>query len=122
MEKQYKQLTITERDTITEMLYERKTISEIAKELGRHRSTISRELKRSSSPEYKLYLSHRAQQRADQRRTKASGRPRLKNDSLRQYVREKLMIGWSPEIIAGRIQKDHPELSISYEAIYQYIY
>ena len=32
------------------------------------------------------------------------------------------MIGWSPEIIAGRIQNDHPELSISYEAIYQDIY
>jgi len=32
------------------------------------------------------------------------------------------MIGWSPEIIAGRIQKDHPGLSISHEAVYQYIY
>ena len=32
------------------------------------------------------------------------------------------MIGWSPEIIAGRIKKDLPGLSVSHEAIYQYIY
>lgn len=122
MENQYKHLTMTERDIITELLYERRTVSEIAKVLCRHKSTISRELKRNSSSEYKLYLSHRAQHRADQRRTKASSRLRLKNDLIRKYVQEKLIIGWSPEIIAGRIQKDHPKLSISYEAIYQYIY
>ena len=122
MENQYKHLTMTERDTITELLYERKTVSEIAKAIGCHKSTISRELKRNSSPEYKLYLSHRAHHRADQRRIKASCHLRLKNDSTRKYVQEKLMIGWSPEIIAGRIKKDHPGLSISHEAAYQYIY
>ena len=30
--------------------------------------------------------------------------------------------GWSPEQIAGRISKDHPGLTISHEAIYQFIY
>src|SRR3990170_3872934 len=78
MENQYKHLTMTERDKITELLYERKT--------------------------------------------KASGRQRLKNDLVRNYVQERLMTGWSPEIIAGRIKKDHPGLSISHEAVYQYIY
>jgi IS30 family transposase len=34
----------------------------------------------------------------------------------------KLKAGWSPEQIAGRISIDHPGLSISHEAIYQYIY
>ena len=34
----------------------------------------------------------------------------------------KLKQGWSPEQIAGRIGLDHPGLSISHEAIYQYIY
>src|SRR3989338_6514166 len=114
MENQYKHLTMTERDKITELLYERKTVSEIAKAIGCHKSTISRELKRNSSPEYKLYLSHRAHHRADQRRIKASCRLRLKNDSTRQYVQENLMIGWSPEIIAGRIKKDYPSFSCTY--------
>ena len=103
------------RDRITELLYEGKTRSEIARAIGRHKGTISRELKRNSSPEYKLYLSHRAQQRADQARTEASRRPVLKSDSIRKYVQEKLMIGWSPEIIAGRIKKDLPGLSVSHE-------
>src|SRR3990170_3246470 len=118
MEEQYKHLTMDERDIITELLYDRRTISEIAKAIGRHKSTISRELKRNSSAGYRLYLSHRAQQRADQRRTRASCRPLLKNDSTRKYVQEKLTIDWSPEIIAGRIRKDLPGLSISHEAIY----
>ncbi len=122
MENQYKHLTMTERDRITELLYERKTVSEIAKAIGRHKSTISRELTRNSSPGYKRYLSHRAQFRADQRRSQAGCRLRLKNDSTRKYVQEKLMIGWPPEIIAGRIKKDHPGLSMSHEAVYQYIY
>jgi len=34
----------------------------------------------------------------------------------------KLQLGWSPEQIAGRLPHDHPELRISHEAIYQYIY
>jgi IS30 family transposase len=32
------------------------------------------------------------------------------------------MIGWSPEQIAGRLPIDHSSLSISHEAIYQYLY
>ena len=122
MSKQYIHLTLSERDQITIMLYEGRKMSEIAKALGRDKSTISRELNRNSSSEYKKYLSHRAHTRADGRRTAASCRPRLKNDLLRAYVKEKLTLGWSPELIAGRITIDHPVYSISHEAIYQYIY
>ncbi|HHT9147097.1 MAG TPA: IS30 family transposase [Candidatus Wunengus sp. YC61] len=122
VEKHYKHLTMTEKDTITELYYERKTVRGIAKALGRHKSTISLELKRNSSPEYKLYLSHRAQQMTDQKRTKVSSRLRLKNNLILKYIQEKFIIGWSPGIIAGRIKKDHPKLSISYDAVYPYIY
>lgn len=122
MSKRYNHLTLLERDQITIMLYEGRKIREIAKTLGRDKSTISRELNRNSSSEYKKYLSHRAHARADGRRTAAGCRPRLKNDLLRAYVKEKLTLGWSPELIAGRITIDHPGYSISHEAIYQYIY
>ena len=118
----YKQLTLTERDVITTMLSEKKSLGDIAKALGRGKSTISRELKRNSSPEYKLYLSHRAHGRAVLRRKQASNRPRLKDNRIVSYVKTKLKEGWSPEQIAGRIGIDHPGLSISHEAIYQYIY
>ncbi len=121
MEK-YKQLTLTERDVITIMLLEKKSLGDVAKALDRSKSTISRELKRNSSPEYKRYLSHRAHGRAVVRRKQASKRPRLKDARIISYVRAKLNEGWSPEQISGRISIDHPGLSISHEAIYQYIY
>jgi IS30 family transposase len=75
MDKKYTHLNLVERDVITTMLSEKKSLGEIAKVLGRSKSTISRELKRNSSPHYKLYLSHRAHGRAVDRRKKAARRP-----------------------------------------------
>lgn len=122
MAKEYSHLTLAERDVITTMLSEKRSLGEIAKALGRSKSTISRELKRNCSPEYKLYLSHRAHGRAEGRRKEASKRPRLKNNLIVSYVTIRLKEGWSPELISGRIGIDHPRLSISHEAIYQYVY
>jgi len=122
MEKQYKHLTMTERELIAKMKYEGKDAGEIASTLGRNKSTISRELKRNSSAEYKCYTPCRAQHRSDERRQAARRRPRLKDDKVRRYIHEKLALGWSPELIAGRLSMEHPGFSISYEAIYQYIY
>ena len=118
----YAHLSLEERDIMTTMLSEQRSLGEIAQALGRSKSTLSRELTRNSSPEYKLYLSHRAHGRAEGRRQHASRRRRLKNDRIAAYVTAQLQEGWSPEQIAGRIACDHPGLSISHEAIYQYIY
>jgi IS30 family transposase len=49
-------------------------------------------------------------------------RAALKNPLIFVYVREKLRLGWSPEIISGRMEKDHPGQSINPETIYKYIY
>lgn len=122
MEHTYQHLTLSERDMMTTLLAQHASLREIARVLGRDASTISRELKRNASPDYRLYLSHRAQGRADARRRLASRRPRLKRPELRDYVRAKLLLGWSPEQIAGRLPLEHPGWSISAEAIYQYIY
>jgi IS30 family transposase len=94
----------------------------IAAAMGRSPATISREVKRNCSPSYKLYLSHRAHERAVRRKEAAGKRPRLKNERTASYVLENLEMGWSPEQIAGRIGMDCPGLSISHEAIYQYVY
>ena len=118
----YKHLSLSERDKIMVMLWEKKSLGAISKALGRSKSTISRELTNNSSPEYKKYLSHRAHQRAVQKRENASKRQRLKDVRIVSYVRAKLKEGWSPEQVSGRISIDHPGLSISHEAIYQYIY
>ena len=122
MPKGYVHLSLDERDIITTMLSEQRSLGDIAQALGRSKSTISRELTRNASPEYRLYLSHRAHGRAAGRRQHASRRRRLKNNRIIAYGTAQLTEGWSPEQIAGRIACDHPGLSISHEAIYQYLY
>jgi IS30 family transposase len=97
-------------------------VSEIARRLGRDRSTISRELRRNISPHADCYTDESAQLWADRRRERASRRGRLRDVHVRSYVEEKLKINWSPELIAGRIRLDLPGLRISHETIYQYIY
>lgn len=122
MSKQYTQLTSEERDIIAILRAQGTEPGEIARILGRHKSSICRELKRNKSPIYNVYLSHRAQQRAVKRKKYAAQRPRLKDEVIMAYVIEKLYLGWSPEQIAGRISHDIPGQSISHEAIYQFIY
>jgi IS30 family transposase len=124
MEKRkYKQLSITEREIISILKEQHKSLREIAKELNRDPTTICRELKRNAPPVYTgYYLAHKAHQRAGNRKSKAHQRQRLKNDTISAYVQEKLSLGWSPEQISGRLSKDNPEFSISHEAVYQYIY
>ncbi len=122
MGKRYSHLTVTERERLSKMFYQGRSLNQIAKALGRSRSSISRELKRNGTAKYRLYAPCRAQFRSDERRKRASRRPRLRDEAVRSYVREKLVLGWSPEIIAGRLRLEHPGLHVSHEAIYQYIY
>ena len=122
MGKRYRQLGLEERDRIAEMMALGHTRGEIAEVLGRSKATIGRELKRNATAAYRIYLPHRAHERAVKRKREAGERPRLKNDEVVSYVRAKLAEDWSPELIAGRIGQDHPFESISHEAIYQYVY
>lgn len=122
MNKQFTHLTPEERDEIAVMRAQGKSLNDIAHKLQRTKSTISRELRRNRSLIYNVYLSHRAQQRAAERKSAAHQRPRLKHSMIRCYVTRKLKQGWSPEQIAGRLSIEYPALSISHEAIYQYLY
>ena len=122
MEKGYRHLSLAERDRITELKSDGISLRAIARELGRSPSTLSRELRRNSTPSYKLYLSHRAHERAVTRKKDSGKRPRLKDERIVSYVRKKLSLDWSPEIIANKIAQDIRGASISHEAIYQYIY
>jgi IS30 family transposase len=122
MAKNYVHLSQEERELIAQMHGEGEGLSEIARALGRNKGTISRELKRNSSPDYRCYTPCQAHQRADRKRKQSYDRPRLKHELIRRYVHEKILADWSPELIAGRLKSDHPGYSISHEAIYQYIY
>jgi IS30 family transposase len=122
MTRQYKHLTVAAREEISILRSQGYSLEDIGAVIGCNKSTVSRELTRNSSGTYDCYRAHRAVQRAAARRSAASRKQRLKNDKIRSYVREKLSEDWTPELIAGRLLIDHPGLTISHEAIYQYIY
>jgi len=118
--KRYRQLSSEERYLIEKMKAEGRTNGEISSLLGRSRSTIGRELRRNQQDG--SYESHIAHERFRIRNSTCLHRCRLKNNETREYVRQKLKYGWSPELISGRLQLEKPSTSISPEAIYQWIY
>lgn len=121
-QKQYQQLTIEEREKIQWGLWEKISIRDIAHELSRSPSTISREINRNITPHGKRYFPRLAQEKTMLMRKSRGMRPRLKHQFIRHYVCKKLKDGLSPEQITGRLRFEYPEYSISHEAIYQYIY
>jgi len=123
MPKAYKHLKVEERDMLAVLKSQGRSLRQIAKALKRSPSTLCRELKRNAPPVHTgYYLPHKAQERADQRNRESHQRKRLKTERIRGYVATHLARGWSPELIAGRLSREHPELCISHEAIYQWIY
>lgn len=114
---------VGERDLIGALKASGKSIREIGKELGRDASTISRELRRNGPPVHtRYYLPHKAHERSVERRSRSRMIDRLKSAEIKTYVSSKLVMGWSPELIAGRLRIEHPPLTISHEAVYQWIY
>lgn len=127
----HKKLTSTERQLLSNWKKEGLSNKECAKRLGRHVSSIGRELKRnlfhdSVSGEY-IYEPLNAQSQAESRKENAwKAKQPLKNKHIFSYVMEYLRGGWSPEQIAGRLReqehKGDPHWQICMESIYQYIY
>lgn len=119
----YIHLTQDERDTIAVLRSEGRSLRFIAKKMNRDPGTLSRELKRNAPPVHTgYYLPHKAHERAVQRNQVSHQRDRLKNSRIRSYVRRRIQADWSPELTAGRWNTLHSESSISYEAVYQWIY
>lgn len=120
----YKQLNLVERERIAAYRILGKSKREIARLLNRDHSTISREICRNDKAVAGMrgYVACKAHQQSKQRKQKSGVRLRLKAQSTRDYVHEKLHLGWTPEQIAHRLSLDRPGSSICHEAIYQYIY
>ena len=119
----YKHLSSDERDLLAVLKSNGRSLREIAEVLRRDPSTLSRELRRNVPPVYTgYYLAHKAQERADKRAQDSRRHPRLKHRRLRRYVEDRIRSGWSPELIAGRLKRRHPDRSVSHEAIYQWVY
>jgi IS30 family transposase len=119
---------LAEREEIAVGLAAGLTPAAIARQLGRHRSTICREIARQ--PRYahdgpRSYRASRAQSRA-WRQARRPKRAKLKdNAELRARVQADLNKKWSPREIAARLKlefPDRPEMWVSHETIYQSLY
>lgn len=123
MKKTYIQLSREERDKIAIWRAEGSSLRVIAKRLHRSHSTVIRELRRNAAPvNTGYYLPSSAHERATTRKQTAGVCSKMQDPTLRWYVVTRLLWGWSPELIAGRLRKDLPGSTVSHETIYRYIY
>ena len=123
MQKIYIQLTLQEREKIFALRARGKTATDIAEILGRHKSTISRELRRNRASTYNRYSAHSANKRSILRNGHRGRKSKLTNKDLRQCVIKMLLKEqWSPEIISNQLTKMFPGECISHETIYKFIY
>ncbi len=115
-------LTFEERRFLYRLKRKGKSDTEIAELMGRHRSTICRELGRNTGQ--RGYRPKQAQRLANERRW-ASRRPHKMDDpDVHQYVQQKLEMRWSPDQIAGRAERDFPRAPgrwLSRQTIYDWI-
>jgi len=125
----YKHLSLEEREHLFAWREQGVSLREIGRRLRRKDTTIGRELKRNCTLKKGLekfsgvYIPCRAQQKADKRASIQRSQASWKGPDVYLYVKEKLTEKqWSPEVIAARLSKDHPNLHISHETIYRTIY
>lgn len=125
MRRTYSQIDMDERRRIARWRAAGLSATVIAEKLGRHRSTIFRELKRNAfedpqMPDLSGYYCVTANEMARERRAKLRKLARFSH--VRQSVIERIIHGWSPQQIAGRMRLERHPICVSYETIYKFAY
>lgn len=122
----FKRISYKERVTIeNRYCIDWKSMRSIARELNRPVSAISREINGKPRLGRGKYSADMGQRRSEDKRHNQGRRSKFIHKRLKDYVIEKLKLGWSPEQTALRLPIDYPgdkEMRISYEAVYQYVY
>ena len=119
------ELGLGERRRIERLNHASVPVSEIASLLGRHRSTIYRELSRNrftdkENPYLDGYYGLAAHGMAARRRHRR--RKLVRMPALLVAVVDRLRAGWSPEQIAGRLRRDGSGMYVCHETIYAWVY
>ena len=122
----YRRLNLDEREEISRGLAIGESISQIARCLGRHKSTISREVHQAGMNRWK-YRAARSQKRSFRcaQRRRGGKYKLLSRRPLWNVIEGLLKKCWSPEQIVKRLGKEYPNndaMRISHEAIYAYLY
>lgn len=116
----YRQITAAERYTIGLLRRDGATPAAIARMLGRHRSSIGREVRRNATRADGSYRAQLADWYACGRRSHSR---RNSQFTLADWARVESCVraDWSPEQIAGRLRLERI-LEISHETIYRYLW
>ena len=116
----YRQINAEERSALAALRSVGLSQAAIAGELGRHRSTVWRELKRNAAPYDGWYRAGRAEERAVARRKRSRRNSQFGRAELAR-VEELLKEEWSPEQVSGHLGRIG-ELAISHETIYRHVW
>src|SRR5215210_476396 len=116
----YRQLSPEERYMLAALRRQGLNQAGIARSLGRHRSTVCRELRRNSTRADGHYRAFTAQERTNGRRSRSRRNQRFSAEDF-ATVDELLRRQWSPEQVAGHLARSGL-LSISHETIYRHVW
>jgi IS30 family transposase len=116
----YRQLTSEERYMLAALRRQGLNRAEIARLLGRHRSTVCRELRRNSTRADGRYRASTAQERTNGRRSRSRRDRRFSAEDF-ALIDELLRRQWSPEQVAGHLRR-LGLLSVSHETIYRHVW
>lgn len=116
----YRQLTSGDRYMLSALRTQGFNQAQIARHLGRHRSTVSRELRRNRAALDGRYRVSIAIERTSGRRSRSRRNPHF---TAQDFLRVDALIRqqWSPEQVSGHLRKARL-LSISHETIYRHIW
>ena len=106
-------LNVQERELIRDLQAAGSSVRAIARTIGRSPSTVSRELARNTDPRMG-YLPHGAHRKATTRRRRPRTAKLAIESDLRNYVKDKLLLRWSPEQISHTLIKEFPDKPVGH--------
>jgi IS30 family transposase len=117
-------LSFSERERISRGIAAGESDSEIARALGRHRSTVGREI-RAACGQRRWYRALAAERKARERARRPKPTKLSRSPRLLAAVEAGLGRCWSPRQISARLRLEHPadpQMRISHETIYLSLY
>ena len=116
----YHQLSPEERYMLAALRKQGFNKSQIARAMGRRRSTVCRELRRNGTRADGRYRASTAQERTNGRRSRSRRNRRFSAERF-ALIDELLRRQWSPEQVAGQLRRAG-QLAISHETIYRHVW